>query len=414
MTDNNENINNDNINNPESPSVSPAATVAFSAESSPVDSSYVNPYPSDPAFLSAAGIFKNNPESPSVHPSPHVSFSAGGILHPSFQLTGLSRGNSFDSLASCQTSASWNTRQSAVLLPSAAVAAVMKAKDQMGLLNPATSKFNKLNSIDKDILSDLIIVENGSSSRRYTTINNTCQLSLQRHGVDLSRAIADAEGLVLTLQEEGVALKKMEETTERLRDAYQHSLQDVAQQKIILESNSDLHAERVKDMVVLANKYAVTDWIKENPNALEPASVEEARTFIRLHSKDHVLTLTLSTCQIKLRMLKRLGWDKSAYMDKAFGGAMLIKPRNRTVEKSQDLLIAYLRLAPDKEMLQAVEVLHQDKIQAPSNGLESHLSSVLEDLEDEDGDDSTTLNKKRDARELLEELLSSNKKPRHH
>jgi hypothetical protein len=45
------------------------------------------------------------------------------------------------------------------MLCPAAVTAVAKAKDGMGLLNPATTTFNKLNGVDKFFVEDLIIIE---------------------------------------------------------------------------------------------------------------------------------------------------------------------------------------------------------------------------------------------------------------
>jgi hypothetical protein len=97
----------------------------------------------------------------------------------------------------------------AMLYP-AAVTAVAKAKDEMGLINPATTTFNKLlNSVNKCFVKDLIIVENDAgypSTCCYTGVNNTCQPSLKQDGMDLSRNVADAEMLESTIAKEEQAL----------------------------------------------------------------------------------------------------------------------------------------------------------------------------------------------------------------
>jgi hypothetical protein len=366
-----------NSNNPESPSVNPSTS---------------------------------SPESPSVNPSTSGSFCVDGILGHSFSSPDLRRGNSsYDSSASWG-SASSNTNTSAMLCP-AAVTAVAKAKDEMGLLNPATTTFNKLNGVDKFFVEDLIIVEKDAglpSTRRYTGVNNTCQLSLKRHKLDLSRNVADAETLESTITEEKQALQDLEVATEELRDAYHQSLHNVAEQKVVLEANSDLYKERINDVGLLAKKYAFTEWIQENSEALASATVEEARSFVGLGSKEQVRLLSQHDSVKKLRLLKRLGWDKSDFMVRGFGGCLLIKPRDGKVNLSHDLLIAYLCLAPEEEMKRAALVLHRRQIQ-PTVTTASGLSAILED---EEGDDPATTAKKRQAREIMEDLMSPTKKRR--
>jgi hypothetical protein len=279
----------------------------------------------------------------------------------------------------------------------------------MGLLNPATTTFNKLNSVDKRIVEGLVLVENSgySSMRRYAGINNTCDLLLKRHGMDLSRSISDAEALELTIAEAGQTLKDLELRTEKLRDAYHQSLNAVREQKVVLEANSDLYKERMDDVGVLSMKYAFTEWIQANPEPLASATVEEARSFVGCQSQEHVRLLNMTACVQKLRLLKRLGWDKSDFMVRGFGGALLIKPRDGTPELAQDLLIAYLRLAPDAEMKQAALVLHKEHIQPDITTSTSTLFAILED---EEGEDPATTAKKRQVREMVEELLSPKKK----
>jgi hypothetical protein len=96
----------------------------------------------------------------------------------------------------------------------------------------------------------------------------------------------------------------LEVDTEKLCDAYHQSLHDVAKQKVILEANSDLYKERMNDVGLLAKKYAFTEWIQVNPEALALATVEEARSFVGLESKEHVRLLLQHASVKKLRSLK--------------------------------------------------------------------------------------------------------------
>jgi hypothetical protein len=68
-----------------------------------------------------------------------------------------------------------------------------------------------------------------------------------------------------------------------------------------------------------------------------------------------------------------------------FGGALLIKPHDGTVDLSHDLLIAYLRLAPDAEMKAAALILHKKQIQPTT--ITASTSGLLTILEDEEGND---------------------------
>jgi hypothetical protein len=175
--------------------------------------------------------------------------------------------------------------------------------------------------------------------------------------MDLSRNISDAEDLKSMIEEQGQALEVLEVQSEKLRDAYRQNLREVS---LVLEADSDLYNVRMKDVGLLAKKYAFTEWIQANLEALAMASVHEAQFFVGLESQEQVRVLMQQAAVQKLRLLKRLGWDKSAYMLKVFGGAMMIKPRQGPMKIMQDLLIAYLRLAPDEEMLVASRVLHKD------------------------------------------------------
>jgi hypothetical protein len=196
--------------------------------------------------------------------------------------------------------------------------------------------------------------------------------------------------------------------TVKLHEEYNKSLHQVAEQRVLLEANSDLHKERMNDVGLLAKKYAFTEWIQENPKPLSLATLEEARSFVSLESKEKVRLLSNHVSGKKLILLKRLGWDKTEYMANGFGGAMMVKPHDGNVSLSQDLLIAYLRLASDEEMARAAHVLHKNQIQ-PTATSASELSTILED---EEGDDPATTAKKRQAREIMQELMPPTKKRR--
>lgn len=354
----------------------------------------------------------NNPESPSANALASelavvsVAFSADGILGQAISPPDLLRGCSSDSTVS------WGSAYSntpTTLCPATA-AVVAQTRDEMGLNNPSTTPFHKLNSIDKCFIEDLLLVEEGrSSTRRYTGINNTCQLAMKRLGMDLSRNVADAETLQLTIAEEKLVQEELEVELAQLRDAYHEKLNEVAEQKASRESNVDLYHERVNDGGPLRKKYVVSQWIKANPETLASATVGEARSFIGLDSMAKVRLLGFRASMKKLRLLKRLGWHKSMFMVRAFGGALLIKPREGTVKMSHDLLIAYLRLASDTEMHRAVHILHKENIQRNNPAPAAELSAILED---EEGDDPATTAKKRQVREMVEELMSPSKKRR--
>jgi hypothetical protein len=341
------------------------------------------------------------------HESPSASVFAG-IVDQSFSSSDLRRGNSSGSISSLGSALSSTYTTTNVLCPVAATA-VAKAGDEMGLLNPATTTVKKLNSVDKELVEDLILVENTDSMRRFPGINNTCDLSRQRHGIDLSRNISDAADLKSTIEEQGQALEVLEVQSEHLRDTYRQHLRELSHQTFVREADSDLYNARMKDASILATKYAFTEWIQANPEALAMASVPEAQLFVGLQSQEQVRFLTQKGAVQKLRLLKRLGWDKSAYILKVFGGAMIIKPRHGTMQIMQDLLIAYLRLAPDEEMVVASRVLHKDQIQPTITAVATSLAAICED---EEGDDHATTAKKRQARDLFEDLLNPDKKRR--
>jgi hypothetical protein len=265
-------------------------------------------------------------------------------------------------------------------------------------------------TIDKKLVEDLVLVENkNSSSRRYAGIDNTCQLALNRLGVDLNKTCQYADAMVDDIQNHTQAIRDLEDGAARLRAEYNRYLESIAREKMQLDSSSDLLNERIRAKDDLANKYALAEFIQENPEPLKHANLDDARSYVGLQSIEQVRLLNQHDCQKKLRLLKRLGWNKSEYMVKVFDGLLLVKPREGTAEVLHDFLIAYLYLAPDDAMQEAARVLHRNSIQPTTELSASKLAAILED---EEGDDPDTLAKKRKARELVEAIVSPNKKRR--
>jgi hypothetical protein len=279
---------------------------------------------------------------------------------------------------------------------------VQEKQTQLGLLDTTKTATEKLSVIESGFLHELVL-NNSSKKNGFKCVAAACRVATTVQATKINHCLDFQEEVNETLKRDKTELENLEAKERDLKEQHVAILLEIESRNRAIAERKEVLNHHMATLDDHVEKYGSAQWLIDNPEPLQFATLDQVRDLTQLRSPEQVQALGYEDSLDVLRFLSRLGWQKSEYMKKYFNGRLKVLPRGTKVPLLHEHLISYLALVQEDLVVRAAGAIEREEQASapPAQLLPEALRAIIEESED-DEEETTAI--KRQLCNLLGEL----------